>query len=94
MPLTCFASLKYGVMLLKPGDDGLNLEFFEDRLSHEDGSISWVIVGEALADIEPGAELLIDYTEFQLPRFYLQFCASHGFTDVRSAVLGAADGPT
>ena len=50
-------------------------------------------VGEAAGDLPIGAELRNNYRAFDMPSWYLDYCAHHKFTDVRSAVLEEVDGP-
>jgi hypothetical protein len=67
------------------GADGTNLTMFHDKLSHGDE----VIVSEVTKDLASDTELLMDYTTFDMPAFYLEYCDKHGFDDERSAVLTA-----
>lgn len=65
------------------GSDALNV-----IKSEEEG----LIVGTAKVDIETGAELCNNYRDMVMPQFYLDFCAEHGFKDVKAAVVEAIDG--
>jgi hypothetical protein len=67
--------------------DGLNIKHTVDVL--QDGVVA--VVSRAIHDLQAGAELKNNYRDFNIPRFYLDFCDAHGFKDVRSAVLEVVD---
>ena len=50
------------------------------------------IQGTAMRDIDVGEEIYNNYREFKIPAFYTEFCETHGFKDVRSAVMEAIGG--
>lgn len=69
---------------------GLNVEFYKDRTVSSDGKEHEVVVGEAMVDLEVDTELFMDYRTFDMPHYYLAYCDTHGFKDVRTSVLEAA----
>jgi len=68
-----------------------NIEWYEERSRSSSDEVESFYVGEAMVDIEPETELRQDYGEFRMPHWYLGFCRSHGFEDVRASTLAAAE---
>jgi hypothetical protein len=63
-------------------EGGMNLIFFENAETGE-------LVGKAMVDINAGDEMANNYKEFVQPDFYLLYCLTHGFKDVRTTVMEA-----
>ena len=66
-----------------PGEAALNLRFRIDEYN--------VVVGETLVDVPSGTELRNDYSTFEIPQFYLDYCEENRFEDVRTSTLRYAD---
>ena len=54
--------------------------------------VDGVLVGEALRHISANEELRNNYRDFNMPQFYLDYCAEQGIVDVRSLVMNAIAG--